>query len=87
MEEDGEILLDFFFFFFAWFCEVPSILKTSWIRKGRKCQVSSAKLHGPPSCKRVVRSEYGGFDVVVALAVHLLDVTFDAVAAVDLCER
>lgn len=44
-----------------------------------KCQKSQA----PPSHKRAIWSE----DVRVALAVHVLSVAFDAVAAVDLSER
>lgn len=41
------------------------------------------KNQAPPSHKRAIRSE----DVRVALAVHVLGVAFDAVAAVDLSER
>lgn len=44
--------------------------------------LGSAGIRGPPSHKRAVWSE----NIRVALAVHVLGVAFDAVAAVDLCE-
>lgn len=44
--------------------------------------LGSAALQGSHSYKRAVRSE----NIWVALAIHVLSVAFNAVAAVDLCE-